>query len=326
MLKTDLTLTNAMESKTLQRRNDFLKAVEEYGKENNEGEKVSLWAHLRQFLRSPLVNLYYNLVPNLVNTLEVIRKTYETNTVLVSLIEALQKSVSTRAPQLESGKLFLRLQEALLEAIHEENMLLDMKAVRTLMEQWWTLGWQYFVDSREYSLSTQYILEDLLGLRITLEKGMYESHWQRRITTFLRKRYQEEEYYLDVIEKLDETEHELERLYENMDTVVQFSSLVMLTFWRLEHGKFVKISETRDWTLVYGNLREDYPVFLDLHHHGYLERPVRINVYYIDFEASPESYATHLELIVRSNQVPITFGAVFAKNKAFNDLSFMKHR
>lgn len=301
-------------------------------KEPVSNKIVSLEAQLDNFLISAPVREYYELVPFLPLQLESIRVPFTEHKDVLQLLAMLQKSSDTTT-------LLRQLQEVLLATlmrnVHEEEEGIDRKLVERIVKRAWALRQRKYMMERP-RLTEQYILEDLLGLRITLDEKAYEKQWQEIIWEILSPEHYED---MLVILHLDETERELNSLYSAMNNVVNFKALIMLTMWRIAHSntygeveslRMIMKRTTRcaeeDWILVYGQLGKDYPLFVKLHQEGHNLRPIHINIFYVDFDTSRHSQPTHIDLLQNADFLPIPFGAFFAQEGKALELSYMQHR
>lgn len=307
-------------------------------------ETVSLEAQLEAFLTSIPVKEYYELVPLVAIRLERVASRFTEDREVLSLIGTLEKSSNAKAEA--TVQTFKQLQQKLLTALAEyksdddKNMLLTLpQNYRSLLKRSWDAQYKKYVreHSKTMKLTEQYILENLLGLRVTMDEKAYEKHWREIAVDIL---LHNENEHIIVIAHLDDTAKELDALYSEMSNVVDFEALVMLTMWRIAQStttlkresieqimqRSVRCAE-EDWILAYGSLSLDYPIFLQLHHRNFVGRPVHINLFYIDFDASRRAQATHIDLLGESAiSQPISFGAFFAQKGETLELSYMHHK
>lgn len=327
----------------------FLNVLEQRkGMDIRSDECISLESKFNQFINSTSVQTYYELVPLIAILLERVKANYITNNELLRLFDTIQKKQENER---EMTRLFTKIQDEVFSMLMKENTVRlmkqqDIKSLEAILRHYWDSQFDQYMSSNmnRVPLTTQFILENLLGLRLNGNLEQYEKRWIITVMSFLS----EEDYEnMRVIANLDDTEREVIPLYKGMMNMVSFDALVMLTIWRIGHslnrqkgllikeGNILSITEIlkpimmgveKDWILLYGRFVTDYQRFLTLHHFGYEGRPVHINVFYIDFETSPHSQATHIDLYEpKDHQSPLSFGALFAMNGASLELSYMYH-
>lgn len=317
----------------------FLKAHKSATRSRVRDENASLESHFERFLSSPVVSAYYALVPGISNELDHVRMQYANNDEIVSLLDKMQKKQDSLK---EMPILFGRLQELVLRLMGLNDVKGDDFVARNsvdVMRKYWETQFKQYMNKGRVGrpLTTLLVLEDLLGLRLTGDKDQYDARWADAVWRYLQD---QDHHHMQVIAMLDETEKELHSLYSEMNNVVSFKALVILTMWRLAHrptkdGPIPSIAHSlkaantdeQDWTLAYGTLTVDYPQFLTLLYHGWQGRPVHVNLYYIDFDATPNSQAAHIDLSEAVDQrSPLSFATLFSQAGKRFPFSYMMHR
>jgi len=312
----------------------FAYATARNDEESDRKENVSLEAQFDRFLASPTVRAYYAFVPMVASLLSRVRKTYGDSRILAQLVDNMQRKQS--ASTKEISPLYVKIQDELIKmleelAVNEERV--NLKALQPLLQRYWSGTLKKFTQAVSGSrpfLSAQYILEDLIGMGITRDEESYQKDWADALWNLLSV---DDLAHFRVIANLDETERELKMLYSDMENIVNYDSLVMITMWRLAHSMPNEqpqsieaiVNHPEQWVLAYGTFCRDYPVFLKLHQTDYRGYPVHINLFYIDFDASGQSQASHIDLLHKDRQSPISFAAYFAEAGASLELSYMRH-
>ena len=335
----------------------FFKEYEELVDAEAPKEHVSLENAYVKFIKAPHVLAYFSLVPLVGEVLEKVKPHCmgkEMGKIFDALLRetspsSLSNHANIKRTLKEVNRLLDELQGRLLTFIdiqldsqdHES----EHKLVHKVVLNYWAAQREEYLarESGLVRLTQTYVAQTLLGFNLGEKGGVYEDRWAAAVWVYLSER---DEFNMRVIEALESTQAELEALYLNIKNVVTFKSLVILTLWRLHHSEemateegglfsLVEIlhesgegEEDFEWTLAYGSFSRDYAVFLDWHQNSNEGRSIHINLFYIDFDASPFTEAIALDMLghrrrQKKDNTATSFAGVFVNHTKPLALSYM---
>lgn len=349
----------SMRKRASLRRRAFYDALLENGEIGERNERVSLESAFIAFIHDPVVIAYYTFTPLIAELLDSIKGSLMKNDAFREAMEVLLRETSNCGLLYRDAPAMKRLIKEIktqLERIHlvieelvrqewlsgERGARGDVDSLIELLRHYW-IGQRDAYLSRTTGfkrLSQLEVLQELLGFNMSKSKETdpYYTRWTDVIASYLSEK---SHHHMHIIGALDQTEQELLNFYAHMNNMVSFKSLVMITMWRYHREKGTKSilealyadagatstnSEDHAWTLAYGTFVEDYRIFLEWHHHGIDKKPIHMNLYYIDFDASSSSAALHIDMGVPVDHLHAytSFAALFTHHVEPLHLSYMR--